>query len=356
MDFFLQSEEILECFHEKEETPEAHEETPEAHEETPEAHEETPEAHEETPEVHEETPEAHEETPEAHEETPEAHEETPEAHEETPEAHEETPDVSPPPPVAASVPKLIFVVPYRDRINQYHFYIRHMKTFILEDYPEEDYQILIVHQTDNRGFNRGAMKNIGFKYIKDVYPDDYKNMTLVFNDIDIAPINKNLINYETVPGTIKHFYGYDHALGGLFSINAHDFEKINGFPNYWGWGFEDNIINIRALNTKLKIDRSEFYPILDKNFFFIYDKDVRDANKSDMKRAVNNVHEGIDTIYNLNYRYNKDSSLLDVITFDNYYGENPNTRFTYSLNNDPPTLGGLLKKHSRIKKKMNMVF
>jgi hypothetical protein len=231
-----------------------------------------------------------------------------------------------------------------------------MKTFILEDYPEKDYQILIVHQTDNRGFNRGAMKNIGFKYIKDMYPYDYKNMTLVFNDIDISPLNKNLINYETSPGTIKHFYGYDYALGGLFSINAHDFEKINGFPNYWGWGFEDNVINLRASNLKLKIDRSNFYPIFDKNIIHIQDVNTRYANKSDLLRAIKDQPEGIDTIYNLNYCYNKETSLLDVITFENYYKENTNTRFIHSLDKDPQSLGKIIEKQMRNKKRMNMVF
>ncbi len=204
------------------------------------------------------------------------------------------------------VPKLIFIIPYRNREHQYKFYIRHMKNIILEDYSPSDYRLLFIHQNDNRGFNRGAMKNIGFIYVKNTYPTTYKDITLVFNDIDIMPIYNNIINFNTVPGIIKHFYGFTFALGGLFSIKAGDFEKINGFPNYWGWGYEDNLINKRAISSKLTIDRSEFYEILDKNFIVIFDKDIRIANKTDFFHFLKESPDGINTIYNLQYKLSSD--------------------------------------------------
>ena len=42
-----------------------------------------------------------------------------------------------------------------------------------------------LHQTDNRPFNRGATKNIGFLTIKKCILM-IKNITFVFNDIDTA--------------------------------------------------------------------------------------------------------------------------------------------------------------------------
>ena len=103
------------------------------------------------------------------------------------------------------------------------------------------------------------MKNIGFLSVKNIYPRDYKNITLVFNDVDCMPSKKGLLNYETTNHVIKHFYGYTYALGGIVSIKAGDFEAINGFPNFWGWGYEDNMLQNRALKSQIKIDRSTFF-------------------------------------------------------------------------------------------------
>ena len=47
------------------------------------------------------------------------------------------------------IPKLVFIVPYRDRVQHQAFFKRHMK-MILEDIPESDYKIYYIHQCDNR--------------------------------------------------------------------------------------------------------------------------------------------------------------------------------------------------------------
>ena len=169
------------------------------------------------------------------------------------------------------VPSIIFIVPYRDRIIQKNGFVKHMKEVILVDEPEGSYEIYFAHQTDKRQFNRGAMKNIGFIAMINKYPNNYKDITFVFNDVDTYPIDKGTIDYHTSPGIVKHFYGFEFALGGFFSIKGVDFERSLGFPNLWGWGIEDNVMNERCLKIGLTIDRSQFYKTGDKHITQLFD-------------------------------------------------------------------------------------
>lgn len=220
-----------------------------------------------------------------------------------------------------SIPKLVFIIPYRDREQQYNFFNRHMK-YILEDV--KDYKILFIHQKDKRSFNRGALKNIGFLIVKNLYPDHYKNITLVFNDIDTMPFTKNFFDYSTKPGVIKHFFGFTYALGGIVSINAKDFESINGFPNFWAWGYEDNLLNNRVTKKGLKIDRSRFFHILDENILQFPHTIKRLVNKHEYDVFKTDTKEGINSIYNLQYNIN--DTMVDVTAFNT--GRNEKTEHT----------------------------
>ena len=51
------------------------------------------------------------------------------------------------------------------------------------------FHIFVVHETDNLRFNRAALLNIGFLYIKDKF--DY----IVLHDVDLLPLNPKL-NYS----------------------------------------------------------------------------------------------------------------------------------------------------------------
>uniref|UniRef100_A0A6C0KJ87 Galactosyltransferase C-terminal domain-containing protein n=1 Tax=viral metagenome TaxID=1070528 RepID=A0A6C0KJ87_9ZZZZ len=213
------------------------------------------------------------------------------------------------------IPDLIFIVPYRDREQQQKFFSQQMKV-VLEDIPENKYKIYYIHQNDKREFNRGAMKNIGFLMVKNKYPNDYKNITLVFNDVDTMPYSKNFINYYTTPGTIKHFYGFRYALGGIVSITAGDFEKTGGFPNFWSWGYEDNLLNKRVLKAGLTINRDQFYDIMDKNMFQMKDGLARLVNRGEFDRYLSNTTEGYHTIQGLQYIIDEVNGFVNVNQFN----------------------------------------
>ena len=236
------------------------------------------------------------------------------------------------------IPKIVFIIPYRDREHQKEFYSKHMK-MILEDISTDDYKIYFIHQKDEREFNRGAMKNIGFIILKNKYPNDYKNITLVFNDIDIMPLTKNFIDYNTVVGTVKHFYGFDYTLGGIVSINAEDFERINGFPNYWTWGYEDNMLQKRVKNANIVIDRTNYYPVLNKHFLLLHDGFERTINKNEFNRYLQNVNEGIQSITNLSYNINEENGLVDVTNFQTEYMNVKSVNVKYNLSNGANPFG-----------------
>ena len=202
-----------------------------------------------------------------------------------------------------NVPNYVFIIPYRDRQYDMTQYTKLMPK-ILEDI-EGQYEVIFSHQGDNRHFNRGAMKNLGFIYVKRTYPNDYKNIHLIFQDIDTIPMSKDIIHFDTKEGEIKHYYGFKQALGGIFSIRASDFEILNGFPNFWGWGFEDNVIQERAEKANMIINRDDWFKNRDENYYNFHSTDFRNVNNS--SRAKYNEtrkqpHKGITEITNIKYQ------------------------------------------------------
>ena len=205
-------------------------------------------------------------------------------------------------------PNIVFIVPYRNRPQQKQFFQNYIR-IIMQDI--NNYEVYFSTQEDSRPFNRGAMKNIGFMAIKEKYPTLYKNITFVFNDVDTLPYDKNVIDYKTTPGVIKHFYGYTNALGGIVSMKGSDFEKINGFPNYWAWGKEDNVIQTRALKMNIKIDRSVFFPIGHPNILQLFDGLERVIHKQGIEVAnKDNGSDGISSIRNESYRIEDENILI----------------------------------------------
>ncbi len=207
--------------------------------------------------------------------------------------------------MTTSVPKRVFIVPYRNRVQHKFFFAKYM-SFLLED--KEDYEIYFSHQNDQRTFNRGAAKNIGFMAVKEKYPDDYKNITFIFNDVDTIPFNK-LFDYETTPGIVKHYYGYKYALGGIVVMKGSDFEQVNGFPGFWGWGMEDNCLQKRCQAYGLTIDRSTFYAIGSPQILQLFDGISRIISKKDPWRMQNDTgQDGIRTIRDLKFTIDSTSS------------------------------------------------
>ena len=216
------------------------------------------------------------------------------------------------------VPKYVFIVPYRDREPHRVFFSTYIYK-VMEDIPRDDWMFYFVLQNDKRPFNRGAMKNIGFLALKEAYPNDYKNIIFIFNDIDTLPYDKNVLNYHTDYGVIKHFYGFHFALGGIFSVRGVDFERINGFPNYWAWGGEDNLIHERAKQFGIVIDRSNFFTIGNMKILQFADGLKRLICRDELATSImpNNL-DGLSKLTNIVHVIYDDTHMIDVTSFDTY--------------------------------------
>jgi hypothetical protein len=261
-----------------------------------------------------------------------------------------------------NIPDVVFIIPYRNREAHLNCFLNHMQ-YILED-VSYSYEIVICHQDDTRPFNRGAMKNLGFIYIKHTYPTHYKNITLVFHDVDTMPGKKQMFDYRTTKNIVKHFYGFTFALGGIFSITGGDFELVGGFPNYWSWGFEDNVIYNRCIEKRIQVDRSKFYEYNHLDILQFFNGIDRNTNakiylqfKQFKKNNIKSIekNDGITSIQNIHYipEYTKSKDISytfvhhKVWTLDE---SNPNKVFESSTENVEKSLYEL-KKYTNLKPK-----
>jgi hypothetical protein len=248
------------------------------------------------------------------------------------------------------VPKIVFIVPYRNRPQHKFFFSTYLTSILSLSTVCDSYEIYFSHQCDKRSFNRGATKNIGFLAIKEKYPNDYKNITFVFNDIDTIPFS-NIFNYQTFSGIVKHFYGFDYALGGIVSITGADFEAVNGYPGFWGWGLEDTVLQKRCENANLHINRDQFYPIGSPDILHLFDGVSRLINRKDPFRATNdNGYDGLQTIANMHFTIDTESKnpldnihvsnsdkifVINIDSFTTAVRYENNNFYKYDLRNDP---------------------
>ena len=141
------------------------------------------------------------------------------------------------------IKKLGICVPYRDREYHLKMLVPHLTKFLIK--KGIPHQFYIAHQTDDRLFNRGAMKNIAAKH---AFEDgcDY----VAFHDVDMLPENDSCdysypdkfpTHIATAVSKYKYRLNYEQYFGGVVLMNKEQVEATNGYSNeYWDWGMEDD--------------------------------------------------------------------------------------------------------------------
>jgi hypothetical protein len=153
-----------------------------------------------------------------------------------------------------SIYKGLVVIPFRDNLDNTR---QKQLDQLLPFLEQNDLEYRVIVQTDLKLFNRGLLLNEGIATFNNF---DY----YIFHDADLIPdqiLLQYYLKYPKNPIHIGHkgqrWSGPSNKfIGGIFSINKHDFYKINGFPNdFWGWGGEDDAMSERLRINKIVIER-----------------------------------------------------------------------------------------------------
>jgi hypothetical protein len=158
--------------------------------------------------------------------------------------------------------KYNFIIPYRNRKEHLDEFIRRFTEYLKD--TDIDAEFYIIHQINPGEFNRGAIKNIGFLEVCKIRPDGL----FIFHDVDAYPTYWGSINYDTKRGEFRRpvLNTAEDNLGLICCCWKEDFEKTNGFANYWGWGSEDGALYYRAKKLGIHINQDNIIHYLDKRF------------------------------------------------------------------------------------------
>lgn len=161
--------------------------------------------------------------------------------------------------------ELAIIIPYRDRAEHLEEFLPYISEFFATDIRRNSRRILIkiIEQSEEREFNRGLLKNIGYLFSKKFC------RYVAFHDVDYLPKfadyskpkgwaaiatkgPEKLVDTHSV--TITH--DIDSFFGGVVLFRNAAFEKVNGYSNsYWGWGYEDQDLASRCQLLGIPFER-----------------------------------------------------------------------------------------------------
>jgi hypothetical protein len=153
---------------------------------------------------------------------------------------------------------LAIIVPYRDRAEHLKSFLPHVIAYFERDKLDRRIAVSIhvIEQTGRAPFNRGKIKNCGFRLVAD--SADY----VCFHDVDYLPIWADYAWSAQPARLIWHGLtlreDWQRFFGGIVLFDNAAFARVNGYPNaYWGWGPEDLELGLRCDLAGLGFERRD---------------------------------------------------------------------------------------------------
>lgn len=153
-------------------------------------------------------------------------------------------------------PKLLVIVPYRDRAAHLPEFLPYIKTTLhAQEIPHE---IAVVEQSAGKLFNRGLLCNVGFVALG--HSADYvclHDVDMIGEDFDYS-YTEHAAHISARERRRNYEEWYPEYLGGVTLFSAAAFTAVNGFSNeYYGWGCEDDDLCARCRSFDIPIIRRQ---------------------------------------------------------------------------------------------------
>nr|XP_002130170.1 beta-1,4-N-acetylgalactosaminyltransferase bre-4-like [Ciona intestinalis] len=158
------------------------------------------------------------------------------------------------------------IIPYRDRNTHLRHWLHYTLGILLEQQLE--FTVFVVEQEGNDVFNKGQLMNTAFMWALQQSRAKFK--CFVFHDVDMIPeVPGNF--YTCADGkTVTHLSPYIDkfnytankknglTVGGAVAFTEWQYRAVNGYSNvYWGWGGEDDDMNLRIKHAGLHRTRPD---------------------------------------------------------------------------------------------------
>lgn len=166
--------------------------------------------------------------------------------------------------------RVAIIIPYKNRLDNLNYFLTHMHPFLQRQ--ELEYQIFVVEQSNDQLFNKGVLMNAGFLEVMNItsYDLSLNNLTfqfdcVIFHDVDLLPEDDRIMyscpfykprHLSVAIDKYKYKMAYYRLIGGVLNFRPSHFIRVNGYSNqYWGWGAEDDDMEVRLSKIKLGFER-----------------------------------------------------------------------------------------------------